>query len=90
MLAPIEVRKQPKTDKKASGLALYDKWDAELEKAQGASPTAVSQPEQLSFLDKLEQSESSGKSDAEITIKDGRGAVRQTSPSISIHLTATF
>ena len=71
-LAPIEVRKQPKPDKEASGLALYNKWDAELEKAQSASPTAVSQPEQLSLLDKLEQSESSGKSDAEITIKDGR------------------
>lgn len=30
------------------------------------------EPEQLSFLDQLEASESSGKADAEITIKDGR------------------
>ena len=30
------------------------------------------QPEQLSFIDKLEQSESSGKSDAEIELDDGR------------------
>ena len=32
----------------------------------------VPEPEQLSFLDQLEASESSGKADAEITIKDGR------------------
>ena len=35
-------------------------------------PTEAPEPEQLSFLDQLEASESSGKADAEITIKDGR------------------
>ena len=35
-------------------------------------PKEAPEPEQLSFLDQLEVSESSGKADAEITIKDGR------------------
>jgi hypothetical protein len=40
----------------------------------GAKPEAqpVAAPEQLSFLDNLEASESSGRSDAEITVADGR------------------
>ena len=44
---------------------------AEFSTAAGLTKEA-SEPEQLSFLDQLEASESSGKADAEITIKDGR------------------
>ena len=44
---------------------------AEFSAAAGLTKEAP-EPEQLSFLDQLEASESSGKADAEITIKDGR------------------
>lgn len=44
---------------------------AEFSAAAGLTKEA-SEPEQLSFLDQLEASESSGKADAEITIADGR------------------
>jgi len=44
---------------------------AEFSAAAGLTIEAP-EPEQLSFLDQLEASESSGKADAEITIKDGR------------------
>ena len=44
---------------------------AEFSAAAGLTKEA-SEPEQLSFLDQLEASESSGKADAEITISDGR------------------
>ena len=72
-VAPIEVIKpepQPKTDARMS---IYTRDDLKLPIAledNRAAPTP--EPEQLSFLDSLEQSESSGKSDAEITIADGR------------------
>ena len=72
-VAPIEVIKpepQPKTDARMS---IYTRDDLKLPSAledNRAAPTP--EPEQLSFLDLLEQSESSGKSDAEITIADGR------------------
>lgn len=39
---------------------------------EGDTEAPIPEPEQLSFLDLLEQSESSGRSDAEITIGDGR------------------
>ena len=48
-----------------------DKDIAEFSAAAGLTKEAP-KPEQLSFLDQLEASESSGKADAEITIKDGR------------------
>ena len=48
-----------------------DKDIAEFSAAAGLTKE-VPEPEQLSFLDQLETSESSGKADAEITIKDGR------------------
>jgi hypothetical protein len=48
-----------------------DKDIAEFSAAAGLTKEA-SEPEQLSFLDQLEASESSGKADAEITIADGR------------------
>jgi len=44
---------------------------AEFSAAAGLTKKA-SEPEQLSFLEQLEANESSGKADAEITIKDGR------------------
>jgi len=44
---------------------------AEFSAAAGLTKEA-SEPEQQTFLDQLESSESSGKADAEITIKDGR------------------
>ena len=44
---------------------------AEFSAAAGLTKEAP-EPEQLSFLDQIEASESSGKADAEITIKDGR------------------
>ena len=45
--------------------------------AEAGLTKEVPEPEQLSFLDQLEASESSGKADAEITIKDGRRFVGQ-------------
>ena len=48
-----------------------DKDIAEFSAAAGLANEAT-EPEQLSFLEQLEASESSGKVDAEITIKDGR------------------
>ena len=48
-----------------------DKDIAEFSAAAGLSREAP-EPQQLSFLDQLEASESSGKADAEITIADGR------------------
>ena len=48
-----------------------DKEIAEFSAAAGLTKEAP-EPEQLSFLEQLEASESSGKADAEITIKDGR------------------
>jgi len=72
-VAPIEVIKpepQPKTDARMS---IYTRDDLKLPSALEDNRAAPkSEPEQLSFLDLLEQSESSGKSSAEITIADGR------------------
>lgn len=74
-VAPIEVIKaepQPKTDARMS---FYMRDDFKLPSAVEDATEALTPetgPEQLSFLDLLEQSESSGRSDAEITIGDGR------------------
>jgi len=72
-VAPIEVIKpepQPKTDARMS---IYTRDDLKLPSALEDNRAAPkSEPEQLSFLDLLEQSESGGKSNAEITIADGR------------------
>jgi hypothetical protein len=72
-VAPIEVIKpepQPKTDARMS---FYMRDDFKLPSAVDVTKDAPTpEPEQLSFLDLLEQSESSGRSDAEITITDGR------------------
>ena len=72
-VAPIEVIKaepQPKTDARMS---FYMRGDFKLPSAVEDETEAPSpEREQLSFLDLLEQNESSGRSDAEITIGDGR------------------
>ena len=76
-VAPIEVIKaepQPKTDARMS---FYMRDDFKLPSAVEDVTEALTQlselkPVQLSFLDLLEQSESSGRSDAELTIGDGR------------------
>ena len=72
-VAPIEVIKaepQPKTDARMS---FYMRDDFKLPSAvKDDTEAPTPEPEQLSFLDLLEQSESSGRSDAETTIGDGR------------------
>ena len=76
-VAPIEViqaEPQPETDGRMS---FYMRDDLKLPSAvEGETEAPTSEPEpkpvQLSFLDLLEQSESSGRSDAAITIGDGR------------------
>jgi len=84
---PVEVREKPKPDHYSNKLKLYDDWRTSVQEVTGGGPTVTEQdiaefsaaagltkeaPEQLSLLDQLEASESSGKADAEITIKDGR------------------
>ena len=84
---PVEVREKPKFDRVAAQLSIYDDWNTSVREAKGGIPAITDQdiaefsaaagltkeaPEQLSFLEQLEASESSGKADAEITIKDGR------------------
>ena len=70
-VTPIEVIKpEPETD---SRIGFYMRDDFKLPSAVESDTEApIPEPEQLSFLDLLEQSESSGRSDAEITIADGR------------------
>ncbi|ERL98460.1 hypothetical protein HIMB11_01068 [Rhodobacteraceae bacterium HIMB11] len=84
---PVEVREKPKFDRVAAQLSIYDDWNTSVSEVTGGIPEITDKdiaefsaaagltkeaPEQLSFLDQLEASESSGKADAEITIKDGR------------------
>ena len=84
---PVEVREKPKFDRVAAQLSIYDDWNTSVSEVTGGIPENADKdiaefsaaagltkeaPEQLSFLDQLEASESSGKADAEITIKDGR------------------
>ena len=84
---PVEVREKPKFDRVAAQLSIYDDWNTSVSEVTGCIPEITDKdiaefsaaagltkeaPEQLSFLDQLEASESSGKDDAEITIKDGR------------------
>ena len=84
---PVEVREKPKPNHYSDRLKLYDDWNASVREAIGGIPEVTDEdiaefsaaagltkeaPEQLSFLDQLEASESSGNADAEITIADGR------------------
>jgi len=84
---PVEIREKPKPDRYSDRLKIYEDWNASVRETTGTIPEITEQdiaefsaaagltkeaPEQLSFLDQLEASESSGKADAEITIKDGR------------------
>ena len=84
---PVELREKPKPDRVAAQLSIYDDWNTSVREATGGIPEVAEQdiaefsaaagltkeaPEQLSFLYQLITSESSGKADAEITIKAGR------------------
>ena len=55
-----------------SGIPEITEQDIEEFSAAAGLTKEAPEPEQLSFLEQLEASESSGKADAEITIKDGR------------------
>ena len=72
-VAPIEViNEQPKPEADARK-SFYMRDDFKLPSAvEVTAEASTPEREQLSFLDLLEQSESSGRSDAEITIGDGR------------------
>jgi len=75
-VAPIEVIKAAPKPKSDARMSFYIRDDFNLTSAvEDATEAPTSEPEpkpvQLSFLDLLEQSESSGRSDAEITIGDG-------------------
>jgi hypothetical protein len=92
-VAPIEVIKaepKPKTDARMS---FYMRDDFKLPNAiKDDTEAPKPEPEQLSFLDLLEQSESSGRSDAEITIGDGRrfvGSLQFGEARLSDHQKAT-
>jgi hypothetical protein len=78
-IQPVPVREQPK--KQYNGSSIYDDPSLfpqpELKQRDKDTPVPfvrrpTQEPEQLSFIDKLEASESSGRSDAEITLDDGR------------------
>ena len=72
----LDIPIKPKPKEKYDGMSLYDRpefrpvRDDETPAAFVRRPTQ--EPEQLSFLDRLVASESSGKTDAEIELDDGR------------------
>ena len=91
-IGPVEIREKPKFDRVAAQLSIYDDWNTSVSEVTGGIPEITDKdiaefsaaagltkeaPEQLSFLDQLITSESSGKADAEITNKDGRRFVGQ-------------
>ena len=84
---PVEVLEKTKFDRVAAQLSICDDWNTSVSEVTGgihenadkdiaefsaAAGLTKEAPEQLSFLEQLEDSESSGKADAEITITDGR------------------
>jgi hypothetical protein len=84
---PVEVREKPKSNHYSDKLSVYEDWNTSVREAKSGIPEITDKdiaefsaanglpkeaPEQLSFLDQLITSESSGKADAEITIKAGR------------------
>jgi len=71
--APLEFVPQPKPKRNEDGLSFYDRPDMQSAERGTQNAAMVEQNEQSKpFLDKLTQSESSGDSNAEITIADGR------------------
>ena len=71
--APLEFVAQPKPKRDEDGLSFYDRPDMQGAERGTQKAAMVEQNEQSKpFLDKLTQSESSGDSNAEITIEDGR------------------
>ena len=82
---PVEVRKKPTPNHYSDKLSIYDDWNTSVRAATGGIPEVTDKdiaefsaatglpkkaPDQLSLLEQLITSESSGKADAEITIKD--------------------
>ena len=82
---PVEVREKPTPNHYSDKLSIYDDWNTSVRAATGGIPEVTDKdiaefsaatglpkkaPDQLSFLEQLITSESSGKADAEITIKD--------------------
>jgi len=71
--APLEFVAQPKPKRDEDGLSFYDRPDMQGAERGTQKAAMVEQNEQSKpFLGKLTQSESSGDSNAEITIADGR------------------
>ena len=71
--APLEFVPQPKPKRDEDGLSFYHRPDMQSAERGTQKAAIVEQNEQSKhFLDKLTQSESSGDSNAEITIADGR------------------
>ncbi|MDB2501406.1 hypothetical protein N9X03_02820 [Planktomarina temperata] len=71
--APLEFVPQPKPKRDEDGLSFYHRPDMQSAERGTQKAAIVEQNEQSKpFLDKLTQSESSGDSNAEITIVDGR------------------
>jgi hypothetical protein len=71
--APLEFVAQPKPKRDEDGLSFYDRPDMQSAERGTQKAAMVEQNEQSKpFLDKLTQSESSGDSNAEIIIADGR------------------
>ena len=72
-VAPIEVIKPEPQRETDARMSFYMRDDFKLPSAVEENTEApIPEPEQLSFLDLLEQSESSGRTDAEIKVADGR------------------
>ena len=82
---PVEVCEKPTPNHYSDKLSIYDDWNTSARTATGGIPEVTDKdiaefsaatglpkkaPDQLSFLEQLITSESSGKADAEITIKD--------------------
>jgi len=67
----IQAEPQPETDGRMS-FYMRDDSSAVEDASEALTPVSEPKPVQLSFLDLLEQSESSARSDADITIGDGR------------------
>ena len=74
----LDIKIKPKPKEKYDGMSLYDRpefqplREAELAAMLGRKPQPTPEPKQSSFREQLEQSESSGQSDAEMTLDDGR------------------
>ena len=81
-IEPVEIRQKPKPDLLGAQLSVYDRWTSQESKTAKRDAVPLDdtyfignkEPDARAsnFLDRLIMSESSGNSQAEITIKDGR------------------